>query len=454
MKQNSALSTEVLSTDPAQRDGVASLAWFEGMQLLPQHFQYSDRRTDHLLQRYAKGCFAHHWGLDQLTLDPMALAAGKLRITQAFGQFEDGLVFSHQLHQHAPLEFDFNALHADLPLRLALAVPSSDFDSPAGAITRHRQHYGTPIANSANLDEKASIARLQPQLTIQVWRPDRADYVQLPVIEIRATAHGFEASPFHPPAVRIIAQSELEKTIFDVAQALRRAAEFVRGRAVPERIPANYSNGHGWILSCLIGGLSTLEGQISSRIAHPYDLYLTLCGIAGQVAAVTGTVPPYFPGYDHFDPAAATKVVANFILNAIPGLAPVQDLTLEIPFEQQPTRGTWRVDMPTHYASQSVILLIKLTPVEATMPLNEWIDSALICYASQMGRCRELRISGLPRKRIESVTAMGLTSDARQCLLRIDGLDTSSRGQSLVLEFAQDAAKNTIDRISLVIKNA
>jgi hypothetical protein len=110
--------------------------------------------------------------------------------------------------------------------------------------------------------------------------------------------------------------------------------------------------------------------------------------------------------------------------------------------------------MPTDYASQSVILLIKLTPVEATMPLNEWIESALICYASQMGRCRELRISGLPRKRIESVTAMGLTSDTRQCLLRIDGLDTSSRGQSLVLEFAQDAAKNTIDRISLVIKNA
>lgn len=453
MKHSSDPSVEVLSPDPAQRDGVASLAWFEGMQLLPQHFQYSDRRTDHLLLRFGKGCFAHHWGLDHLSLDPVALTAGTLRITQAFGQFEDGLVFSHLQHQHAALEFDFSALASDIPLRLALTVPSSDFESPAGAVTRHRQHYGTPIANSANMDEKASIARLQPQLSIQIWRPDRTDYVQLPVIEIRTTAHGFEASPYHPPAVRVIAQSALEKTIAEIAQALRRAAEFVRGHSVPEHLPANYSNGHGWILSCLVGGLSTLEALIASRIAHPYDLYLALCGIAGQVAAVTGTVPPYFPGYDHVDPAASIKVVASFILNAIPGLAPVKALTQEIPFEQQQTRGTWRVVMPAHSASTSAIVRITLTPADKAMSLSEWIDSALICYASQMGRCRELRISGLPRKRVETVAAMGLSSDTRHFLLQIDGLDKTAQGEILMIEFAQDAAKNMIERIALVIPN-
>ena len=454
MIQNSTFSTNVLPTDTAQREGVASLAWFEGMQLLPQHFQYSDRRTDHLLLRYGKGCFAYHWGLDQLSLDPVALAAGKLRITEAFGQFEDGLVFSHLLHQNGVLEFDFTAFQTEMPLRLALAVPCSDFDSTAGAIMRHRQHYGKPIADSANLDEKASIARLQPQLTIQPWCPERAGYEQLPLIEVQATAHGFEASTFHPPAVRIVAQSDLEASISKVAKELRYAAEFVRGHSVPERIPANYNNGHGWILSCLVGCLSTLEGQISSRIAHPYDLYLTLCGIAGQIASLKGTVPPYFLGYDHFDPAASINVVANFILNAIPSLAPVEDVLQEIPFKQQASRGTWRVDIPTNYSSQSVILLIKLTPLELAIPLNEWIDSALICYASQMGRCRELRISGLPRKRIERANSLGLTSDAYQCLLQIDGLDASIKGESLVMEFAQDAAKNMINRISLVIQNA
>ena len=453
MKQISTQTIEVLSADPAQRDGVAALAWFEGMQLLPQHFQYSDRRIDHLLHRYGKGCFAHHWGLDQLSIDPVALTAGTLRITQAFGQFADGLVFSHQLHQHAVLEFDFTTLYSGVPLRLVLAVPSGDFDSSVGAVTRHRQHYGTPVANSANKDEKASIARLQPQLSIQVSAPDRADYVQLPLIEIQSTAHGFEASAYHPPAVRIIARSALEKTISDVAQALRSAAEFVRGHPVPDRLPPGYSNGHGWILSCLVGGLSTLEAQISSRIAHPYDLYLALCGIAGQVGAVTGIVPPYFPGYDHFDPGSSIKVVASFILNAIPGLAPVQELTLEIPFDQQPTRGTWRVVMPANYATRSAILLIKLSPTDAALPLNEWMDGALICYASQMGRCRELRISGLPRKLTESIAAMGLASDARQCLLRIDGLDASARGEGLVIEFAQEAAKKMVERISLVIPN-
>jgi type VI secretion system protein ImpJ len=453
MKPNSSQTYEVLPAYPAQRDGVAALSWFEGMQLLPQHFQYSDRRIDYLLQRYASGCFAHYWGLDSLSFDPVSLAAGTLRITQAFGQFEDGLVFSYQTQPQAALEFDFSSFKSEMPLRLALAVPVGDFDSSAGLVTRHRQYYGAPMANSANLDEKASIARLQPQMAIQIWRPERADYVQLPVIEIRAAAQGFEVAHYHPPAVRVMAQSALEKTISDVSQALRRAAEFVRGHAVPERLSAGYSNGHGWILSCLVGGLSSLEAQVASRVAHPYDLYLALCGIAGQVAAVGGTIPPHFPSYDHFDPAAAINVVAGFILNVIPGLAPVQELTLDIPFEQQPTRGTWCVVMPTPFASRSVTLRIKLTQGDAAMALSEWIDGALICYASQMGRCRELRISGLPRKLVETVPAMGLKSDARHFLLRIDGLDAAASGESMVIEFAQDAAKKMIDRISLVIPN-
>lgn len=454
MKQLTVHSIEGLSVDSAQRDGVSSLAWFEGMQLLPQHFQYNDRRIDHVLQRYASGCFAHHWGLDHASFDPVAFAAGTLRITQAFGQFKDGLVFSYQMHQHSPLEFNFAALHSDTPLRLALIVPSSDFDSPAGAVTRHRQHYGAPVANTTNIDEKASIARLQPQLSIQVFRPNRSDFSQLPVIEIRNTAHGFEATPYHPPAVRIIAQSPLEKTIFEVAQALRNAAEFVKGNPVLEPLPANYSNGHGWILSCLVGGLSTLEALIASRIAHPYDLYLALCGIAGQVSAVTGTVPPYFPGYDHYEPSASIKAVTSFILNGIPGLAPAKETIQKIAFERRPASGTWRVDIPVHYASQSAILLIKLSQADAAIPLREWIDSALICYSSQMGRCRELRISGLPRKLVDAVTALGLTSDTHHCLLRIDGLNASTTGESLVIEFAQDAAINMVERISMVIPNA
>ena len=454
MKKNYSQSIDARTADSAQRDGVASLAWFEGMQLLPQHFQYNDRRIDHLLQRYGNGCFAHHWGLDHLSIDAAALAAGKLRVTQVIGQFEDGLVFSHQTQQHGALEFDFSSLRSDMPLRLALTVPSSDFESSAGAIKRHRQHFGPPVANSANLDEKASIASLQPKLSIQIWGPERTDYVQLPLIEIYATAQGFEASAYHPPAIRVIPNSALEKTIFEVAQALRRAGEFVLGHAVPDQLPADYSNGHGWILSCLVGGLSTLEAQISSRVAHPYNLYLSLCNIAGPVAAVCGKVPPYFQGYDHFDPAASIKNVANYIQAAIPGLAPIQELTQEIQFAQQPTRGTWHVVIPTHYTSQSATLLIKLTQANAAMPVSEWIESVLICYASQMGRCRELRISGLPRKLVETDAALGLTSDAHHCLLRIDGLDTTSPGDTLIMEFAQDNAKKMIDRISLVILNA
>ena len=341
-----------------------------------------------------------------------------------------------------------------MPLRLALALPVCNFDSSAGVVTRHKQDYGIPVANFFNMDEKASIARLQPQLSIQVWRPERTDYVQLPLIEIQSTAHGFEVTTYHPPAVRILVQSTLEKTIFDVAQALRRAAEFVRGHSVPRRLPTDYSIGHGWILSCLIGGLSKLEAKISSRIAHPYDLHLSMCDIAGQVAAISGTVPPYFPGYDHFDPAASIKVVASFIINGIPDLAPVQELTLEIPFEKQPTLGTWQIVMPAHFTSRSATLVIKLFPTDSAIRLTEWIDSALICYVGQIGRCRELRISGLPRRLVETVTALGLTSDAHQGLLHIEGLDASALNESLMVEFAQDAAKTLIKSISLVIQNA
>lgn len=439
--------------EPQLDESVASIAWTEGMQLLPQHFQYADRRFDLLLRRYSAGCFAHHWGIDHFSLDPSALASGILKIISASGQFPDGLTFGFDTHQYPALEFDFGLAGREFPLRLALAVPASDFDSQAGSIRRYRQYYGAPIADSSNVDEKASIACLQPQLSIRVWTEDARDHVLLPLIEIAAAPQGFEVTPYHPPAVRIVSQSALEKAIVEVALGLRRAAALVQGHAVPDRIPEKYTNGHGWILSCLTSGLSTLEAQIASRVAHPYDLYLTLCGIAGNVAAIKGVIPPYFQAYDHFDPAAAISAISRFILDSIPSLEPERALAREIPFERQVEPGLWIVSLPVPFENKTAVLLLTLQTGNGEFQIQDWIDKALICYSSQMAHCRELRVRGLSRRLTNSESSLGLSCHPGQHLLLVEGLQAPSPGESLVVEFVQGAAKASVNLISLVVSN-
>ncbi|MFX8516176.1 hypothetical protein ABTM14_19575, partial [Acinetobacter baumannii] len=48
--------------------------------------------------------------------------------------------------------------------------------------------------------------------------------------------------------------------------------------------------------------------------AHPFALFMALCGVAGHMAPLgPGMLPPIFRGYDHCDPVRAFTPVLAFL---------------------------------------------------------------------------------------------------------------------------------------------
>ena len=69
---------------------------------------------------------------------------------------------------------------------------------------------------------------------------------------------------------------------------------------------------------CLVGALPGFEAVLQSGNAHPYMVYVALCGMAGQLAVLgKEMVPPAFDPYNHNDLYATFRPVLEFIDRAM-----------------------------------------------------------------------------------------------------------------------------------------
>lgn len=443
------MQIKAIAESPMRSEEVAPIAWFEGLQLLPQHFQTWDRRMEAVVRRYAQGCGPHYWGIDELTYDTVALAAGRLRVLSASGIFPDGLAFSFDSQSHGAMEYEL--AEGPYPLRLALAVPRSGMDRVASEQKRFRQWMGEPVADRFNSDEKASIARLIPCLSVHPYAPQGlGDHVLLPVIEIKHGPTGFEVTDYHPPASRLIAESETEKLATGVAALLRQKANLVRGRPALDQTGANWQNRYGWTLSCLVSALPLLEARLTER-ASPFDVYIALCAVAGAVAPIAGVVPPSFPRYEHLDPAMAIQPVAEFVREVAEGF---RLPWFELPFEVK--SGIWSVTVPPSHAKHELLVLIRLNGQNSAEKTADWINNALICIESDLAQCREMRVRGLNRRQISSSAEYGVTASGTHKLISIemlDGTPRDARGNRLLVEVPQDKTKTFISEMALLVSS-
>lgn len=446
------MQISILKNRTEAGDAIYPVAWFEGLQLLPQHFQCADSRMEHLLHRNALGSSPYHWGVDRLVFDEIALSSGKLRVLEAMGQFPDGLVFDFVAGEHGALEYDFGSVLRDGVLRIALAVPVSSYRDGPSSVRRFHQHFGAPVADRSDPDEKAVIGRLRPNLSLQIWKRDEGHHVQLPLVEVAVSGATFMVTGYHPPAIRLIRGSAAQDCATRAALRLRAAANLVKGQSVPDQLPLQYSNGQGWILSCLVSGLVTLDNLLADDATHPRELHLALCAVAGSLAPLAGCVPPCFPAYDHLDPGASIERLVSFVLDNVPTLRMAERLWIEIPFATSDD-GFCRALLPAEYTRSTVAVLLTLTQPDVDGQVSEWLKTALISTEGQVAQCRKLRVKGLSRKEVTAIEELRIVTGRTQRMIVIEGLDLSSVGRTIVLEAVPDRIKHLVAEKSLVLHN-
>lgn len=96
----------------------AMVCWYEGMAMLPQHFQLQALRNETLSAALTRCANPWFWGVSQLQIDEAALCAGTLRILRLEAIMPDGTPVDYDIGREPLLEFDCT--------RLLPAAPDSE----------------------------------------------------------------------------------------------------------------------------------------------------------------------------------------------------------------------------------------------------------------------------------------------------------------------------------------
>jgi type VI secretion system protein ImpJ len=151
-------------------------------------------------------------------------------------------------------------------------------------------------------------------------------------------------------------------------------------------------------IACIVGGLPHFEAVLSTGIAHPFALYLSLCSMAGQLASLgPGMLPPVFPSYDHKDILASFSEVARFATRMIEEGVPESYQAIPFKFKD----GVFSLPFETAWANKRLVIGARISPKVSEKDLTSWMEECLIGSDSVIPSMRDRRILGAGRHYVE-----------------------------------------------------
>lgn len=432
------------------QDLPAAVQWHEGMLLAPQHFQHQDRRYEALLHFHLGLGMPFHWGVSQLQYDRALLLSGTLRLLELEAILPDGLVISQRAAEGDGLELALTSLKEQSwhrPVRLYVAVAPE-----------RRAHDGTgrfvsttsePLVDESTGDMPLRIPQLQPRLALFAGSPP-AGHSALPLLEIRRTGESFTVEEYLPPLLAVPFDSSLgercDRLSLNIRQRAATLADSLRARgAEPTQLTENERR-----LRWLMTGLPAFEAVLRSGPPHPFGLYLALCTLAGQLAAVdVGVIPPVFPPYEHLDARRSFEAVFSFIEGVLE--QGISEAYTRIPL--QPEGNGFATRFLPRWMDRELVLEVHGRPGTTRQQLLGWMTGCRIGSESRHRVMRETRTLGARRELVDS--RPGLVSRPGTLLFSLESGSAFIRpDERLLLENTLEPGDvQAAAEISLLIRN-
>ncbi|MCC6770817.1 MAG: type VI secretion system baseplate subunit TssK [Gemmatimonadaceae bacterium] len=308
------------------------VVWEEGMYLAPHHFQAQRRHCEDTIAATLEALFPFAYGVTSASLDTEALASGTLALAFARGIMPDGTVVSvpdadappppASLTASFAPDRDAHVVYLALPAwndsaaNVRFTVARTDVDPLAPPANGHAPRYIEQVssvrdetAGEESTEVHFATKHLRLVLDTQLERSD----VALALARVRRNDVGqFVADPdFIPPCLKIGASERLVAILRRVVgmveakgQALGATLDTSAG-AVPGAAPAAYIGNElatRWLLHAVRSAEAPLRHLLSTRSAHPEQLWLELSQLAGALCTFSLSVEARaLPVYAHDD---------------------------------------------------------------------------------------------------------------------------------------------------------
>lgn len=385
---------------------VDAIQWYEGMLVGPQHFQQYTYYWHSLLYRFITSLSPFFWGISQFSLDPVLLVGGKFRILELEGILPDGLYIKASATDAYPLEADLTSfadqIQKEGSVMIYLAVPKYRPDAPltTGDFPRYLSIPGNPVIDENTGDNPIYIPRLIPNLTLIVGDVPPPRYNFLPLAQISIKNDAYVLSPFIPPLLKVTESSLLGSVIADILQRLRSKSAFLSENLQSSSLSTldpSLEETYETLLKAISQNIPFLEALLSSNTAHPYDLYLGLLSLTGNLTTLKrGQISPVFTPYNHNTLFQTFDQVITFILNMI---NLIQENYITAPFTKEDRIFGLKL-VPSWWANSYTISL-KGSSTIGPRELNDWLQNSIIASQSLIKSVRDRRIIGANRQTIE-----------------------------------------------------
>lgn len=394
-----------------------AIQWHEGMLLGPQHLQQQSLRSEALLHYHSVLISPFHWGVRHLKIDPALLLDGQFRVLELEVVMPDGLVVSSVQQDLSGLAVDlapFKEGMADEPATVHLAVPGRrGRGAPVkGELARYDSVEGEPITDENTGEGEVRIPRLRPRVSLIVGETPPEKYVSFPLARIAYANETFEQADFVPPILRVRPHSPLSDLCAAVAARLREKAIYLAEKARapsvaarPPQLLETKGRAHA-----LVAGLPQLEALLSSGVAHPFTLYLSLCSLVGHVATLsTSLMPPVLEPYDH-DNLHATFARARAFLDRVITEGFIESFD-GYPFVLEEGRFALRFDPA--WQGRRLILGVRARSGRGEAETADWLEHSLIGSQRRIPEMRQKRVLGARRKAVEGEADLVPTQGVR-----------------------------------------
>jgi type VI secretion system protein ImpJ len=288
------------------------------MLMAPQHFQQQDAYLEGLLDERVRSVAPYAWGVLELELDARSLEAGQVALRSFAGVLPHGAVLRFgpgEPEAPAARGIDSHFPPHKPTLEVFLGVPLERQGATAYARTEvagQRARYIVEtrrVLDAVSPGDEASIEFARRNVVLLFGDEPRDDYEVIKIAEIARDAAGrlVYVDAYIPPCLRVGAASRLRQGIGDtlaLGTARRRAVAEERRHRDASTVEYSPDDVTRYLaLHALSGAIPLLKHFVESGDSSPYQAYLVLVQLAGQLTAFAADEDPaQLPAYVHGDP--------------------------------------------------------------------------------------------------------------------------------------------------------
>ncbi|MCG8632985.1 MAG: type VI secretion system baseplate subunit TssK [Desulfobacterales bacterium] len=384
--------------------------WSEGMLMTPHHFQQNHIYWEAQMQHRTARIHPFFWGIIHMEIkDKSGMVNGFIAIHKLQAVMPDGLILDITPESGHDLRIDLNEAR-DVPesgeLQVFLSVPirADGAASSSSLVQRFESVQGGYSVDENTGDSKMRIDRLRPNISLHAGKDPGPKYISMPLMKMKKGGDGsFRLLDYLPPILNadgadFLGNRSLGGILREIAANIRKKVNKLLMAVENENSDGMFSSSDAYlnIVTKLVAELPKLEILINSENIHPFDLYLGMAGLMGEICAIdTKPVPDAnLPGYNHNDMWPGFNQIIEYISRLLEGI----NLRYSVILFEEPNKGIFTINLDENWREPHILIEVKSAKNQDTYKLKEWISSCRIGSAHKLNYLKEHRDAGAARR--------------------------------------------------------